>query len=85
MTRLSERGPERSALSFVLKLAVAGVGKRPQEDAGVLIDRLANVHGEGENHHEKEKIYAKERMQQSAESFRREQVNVHPYERDDGE
>ena len=32
-----------------MKLAVAGVGKRSKDGAGALIDRLTNVHGEGEN------------------------------------
>jgi hypothetical protein len=58
-----QRGPGRSALSSEVKLAVAGVGKRPKEDAGVLIYGLTKVHGEGENNDEKEEIDAKERMQ----------------------
>ncbi len=58
-----ERGPERSALSSAMKLAVAGVGKRSKDGARALIDRLTNVHGEGENNDEKEEIDAKQRMQ----------------------
>ncbi len=58
-----QRGPGRSALLSAVKLAVAGGGQRPKDDAGVLIDRLTNIHGEGENHDEKEEIDAKERMQ----------------------
>jgi len=37
-----------------VKLAVAGVGKRSKDGAGALIDRLTNVHGEGEYNDEKE-------------------------------
>jgi hypothetical protein len=58
-----QRGPGRSALSCAVKLAVAGVGKRPKDDASVLIYGLTKVHGEGENNDEKEEINAKERMQ----------------------
>ena len=58
-----QRGPERSALSSAVKLAVAGVGKRSKDGAGALIDRLTNVHGEGEKKDEKEEIDAKQRMQ----------------------
>jgi hypothetical protein len=46
-----------------VKLAVAGVGQRSKDDAGVLIYGLTKVHGEGENNNEKEEINAKERMQ----------------------
>ena len=58
-----QRGPELSALSSAVKSTVAGVGKRSKDDAGALIDRLTNVHGEGENKDEKEEIDAKQRMQ----------------------
>ena len=58
-----QRGPVRSALSSALKLAVAGVGKRPKDDTGVLIYGLTKVHGEGENNDEKEEIDPEERMQ----------------------
>ena len=64
-----QRGPRRSALSQAMKLAVAGIGQRPQDDAGVLIYGLTNVHGEGENNDEKEEIDAKQRMQQPTQSF----------------
>jgi hypothetical protein len=74
-----------SALSSAVKLAVASVGKRPKNDAGVLIDSLTKVHREGENNDEEEEIDAKKRMQESSEGFRREQVEVHPNEGDDGE
>jgi hypothetical protein len=80
-----QRGPVRSALSSAVKLAVAGVGKRPKEDAGVLIYGPTKVHGEGEHNDKKKEIDAKKRMQQSAEGFRREHVEVHPYKGDDGE
>ena len=53
----------RSALSSAVKLAVAGVGKRPQDGAGALMDYLTYIHGEGENKDEKEQIDAKQRMQ----------------------
>jgi hypothetical protein len=46
-----------------VKLAVAGVGKRSKDGAGALIDRLTNVHGEGEDKDETEEIDAKQRMQ----------------------
>ena len=58
-----ERGPGRSALSSAVKLAVARVGKRPKDDAGVFIDGMPKIHGEGENNDKKEKIDAKQRMQ----------------------
>src|SRR6185369_13199375 len=58
-----QRGPERSALLFVVKLAVAGVGERSKDGAGASIDRLTNVHGEGENKDETEEIDTKQRMQ----------------------
>lgn len=55
--------PVRSAPSSAVKLPVTGVGKRPKEDAGAAIYGLTNVHGDGENDHEKEEIDAKERAQ----------------------
>ena len=61
-----QRGPGRSALSSAVKLAVAGVGKRPKDDAGAFIDGLAKVHGKGEHNDEKEQVDPKERMQESA-------------------
>ena len=57
-----ERGPG-SALSSAVKLAVARVGKRPKDDAGVFIDGTPKIHGEGENHDKEEQIDAKQRMQ----------------------
>lgn len=60
------RGPGWSALSslsFAVKLAVAGIGERSKDGASALIDRLTNVHGEGENKDEKEEIDTKQRMQ----------------------
>ena len=84
--RCTGESPDHGGPLFVgLKLAVACVGKRPKDDAGILIYGLTKVHGEGENNDKKEEIDAKERMQQSAEGFRREHVEVHPYEGDDGE
>ena len=59
----AQRGPEWSAISFAVKLTVAGVGKRSQDGAGASIDRLTNVHGQGENKDETEEIDAKQRMQ----------------------
>src|SRR5215831_11707552 len=80
-----QRGPGRSALSSAASSAVAGIGKRPKDDAGALIYGLTKVHSEGEDYDEKEEIDAKERMQQSAEGFQREHVEVHPDEGADGE
>ena len=51
------------ALSSAVKSAVVGVGKRSKDGAGASIDRLTNVHGEGENNDKKEEIDAKQRMQ----------------------
>ena len=53
------RGPGRSALSSREKLAVARVGKRPKDDAGVFIDGAPKIHGEGENNDKEEEIDAK--------------------------
>lgn len=58
-----QRGPEKVRALFAVKLAVAGVGKRSKDGAGALIDRLTNVHGEGEDKDETEEIDAKQRMQ----------------------
>jgi hypothetical protein len=49
-----QRGPVRSALSYAVKLAATGIGKRPKDNAGALIDDLTKVHGQGENHDQKE-------------------------------
>ena len=81
----AQRGPEWSALSFAVKLAVAGVGKSSKDDASTSIDHLTNVHSQRENKDEKEQIDAQQRMQQSTEAFRREHVVVHPDEDDYGE
>jgi hypothetical protein len=58
-----ERGPGRSALLSEVKLAVARIGKRPKDDAGVFIDGMPEIHGEGENNDKEEEIDAKQRMQ----------------------
>ena len=59
----------RFQVAFFGFLPVAGVGQRPQDDAGVFTDGTPNIHGEGENNDEEEEIDAKQRMQQSAEGF----------------
>lgn len=46
-----------------MKLAVARVGKRPKDDAGVFIDGMPKMHCEGENNDKEEEIDAKQRMQ----------------------
>ena len=51
-----QRGPGRSALSSAVKSAVASVGKRPKNDAGVFIDGMPKIHGEGENNDKEEEI-----------------------------
>jgi len=58
-----ERGPGGAALSSAAKLAVARVSKRPKDDAGVFIDGVPKIHGEGENNDKEEEIDAKQRMQ----------------------
>jgi hypothetical protein len=55
--------PGRSALSSAVKLAVARVGKRPKDDAGVFIDGTPKIHGEGGNDDQEEEIDTKQRMQ----------------------
>lgn len=55
-----ETANHRGPLFVKLKLAVAGVGKRPKENAGILIYGLTKVHREGENNDKKEEIDAKE-------------------------
>jgi hypothetical protein len=39
-----------------MKLAVARVGKRPKDDAGVFIDGMPKIHGEAENDDQEEEI-----------------------------
>ena len=43
-----------------IKSALAGVGERPQDCAGVLVHDLTKVHGDGEQEDQKEKVDAKE-------------------------
>jgi hypothetical protein len=72
-------------LPSAIKSALAGVGERPKDRAGVLVHGLAKVHGDGEQEDQKEKVDAKERVQESAQGFRREHVEVHPDKGDNGE
>ena len=50
-------------LSSAATSPVASVGKRPKDDAGVFIDGMPKIHGEGKNNHKEEEIDAKQRMQ----------------------
>ena len=43
-----------------IKSALAGVGERPKDCAGVLVHDLTKVHGDGEQEDQKEKVDAKE-------------------------
>jgi hypothetical protein len=42
-----------------IKSALAGVGERPKDCAGVLVHDLTKVHGDGEQEDQKEKVDAK--------------------------
>jgi hypothetical protein len=72
-------------VSSAIKSALAGVGEGPKDCAGVLVHHLTKVHGDGEQDDQEEKVYAKQRMQKSAQVFWGEHVEMHPDESDDGQ
>ena len=55
-----EGGPRRPTFRLRIKSALAGVGERPKDCAGVLVHDLTKVHGDGEQEDQKEKVDAKE-------------------------
>jgi len=79
------RRASAARVSAAIKSALAGVCERPKDRAGVLVHDLTNVHGDGEQEDQKEKVDAKEGVQESAQSFWRKHVEVHPDKGDDGE
>ena len=57
---MKEDGPTAARVSSAIKSALAGVGERPKNRAGVLIHDLTKVHGDGELEDEEEKVDAQE-------------------------
>ena len=77
--------PPMEGLFVDAKSALADVGELPQDCAGVLVHDLTNVHGDGEEENQKEKVDTKEGVQESAQGFWWEHVEMHPDKGDDGE
>jgi hypothetical protein len=57
---MKRRRASAARVSSAIKSALAGVSERPKDCAGVLVHDLANVHGDGEQENQKEKVDAKE-------------------------
>jgi hypothetical protein len=57
---MKRRRASAARLSSAIQSALAGVGERPKDGAGVLVHNLTKVHGDGEQEDQKEKVDAKE-------------------------
>ena len=57
---MKRRRASAARVSSALKSALAGVGERPKDRAGVLVHDLTKVHGDGEQEDQEEKVDAKE-------------------------
>jgi len=57
---MKRRRPSAARVSSAIKSALAGVGERPKNRAGVLVHDLTKVHGDGEQEDQKEKVDTKE-------------------------
>ena len=57
---MKRRWASAARISSAIESAQAGVGERPKDRAGVLVHDLTNVHGDGEQEDQKEKVDAKE-------------------------
>ena len=57
---MNRRRASAARVSSAIKSALAGVRERTKDCAGVLVHDLTNVHGDGEQENQKEKVDAKE-------------------------
>jgi hypothetical protein len=57
---MKRKAVSAARLSSAIKLALACVGERPKDRAGVLVHDLTKVHGDREQEDQKEKVNAKE-------------------------
>jgi len=57
---MKRRRPSAARVSSAIKSALAGVGERREDRAGVLVHDLTKVHGDGEQEDQKEKVDTKE-------------------------
>ena len=55
------------AARLLQRESAAGVGEGAEDGAGVVVDDLAKVHGDGEEQDEEEQVDAQERVEQVAE------------------
>lgn len=69
MTWKRARTRASAARASSKKSALAGVGEGPKDRPGVLVHDLTKVHGDGEQEDQKEKVDAKERVQESAQGL----------------
>ena len=57
---MKRRRASAARVASAIKSALAGVGERPKDRAGVLVHDLTKIHGDGEQEDQKEKVDAKE-------------------------